>query len=120
MALALRPPVPPMLARLVRALPRGPYAYEPKWDGFRALAFREGDEVELQSRHGRPLARYFPEVAEALRSLADRAFVLDGELLVVRDGRSDFATLMARLHPAASRVERLAAEAPAVFVAFED
>jgi ATP-dependent DNA ligase len=119
MALALRPPLRPMLARLVRELPRGAYAYEPKWDGFRALAFRDGDAVELQSRHGRPLGRYFPELAEALRSLPDRAFVLDGEVLVALDGRFDFVTLMARLHPAASRVERLAAEAPAFFIAFD-
>jgi ATP-dependent DNA ligase len=108
-----------MLARLSRDLPVGGYLYEPKWDGFRMLAFRSGDEVDLRSRHGRPLARYFPELVAAVRSLDAQEIVLDGEAVIVRDGVSDFAALLARLHPAASRVERLARETPAVFVAFD-
>jgi ATP-dependent DNA ligase len=108
-----------MLAKLVRELPEGDYVYEPKWDGFRCLAFRDGDEVELTSRHERPLARYFPELVTALRQAAEPRFALDGEVLVLRDGRFDFAALMARLHPAAARVRQLAARTPAVLVAFD-
>src|SRR3954463_6513978 len=95
--------VSPMLARLVRELPRGDYLYEPKWDGFRCLVRRDGDDVELDSRHGRPLARYFPEVVAAAAAMAPERWTIDGELLVVAGGRLDFAALMARLHPAASR-----------------
>jgi ATP-dependent DNA ligase len=110
----------PMLAKLVRELPDGDgWVFEPKWDGFRCLAGRDGDEVDLRSRHGRPFARYFPEVVAALHGLGPERFVLDGELLVVRDGVFDFASLMGRLHPAASRVRDLAATTPAVFVAFD-
>jgi ATP-dependent DNA ligase len=112
------PPLEPMLGRLARELPRGGYLYEPKWDGFRCLAFREGPEVDLRSRHGRPLARYFPELVEALGELAG-SFVLDGEVLVLRDGELDFEALMRRLHPAERRVERLRAETPASYVAFD-
>jgi ATP-dependent DNA ligase len=112
-------PIQPMLARLERDLPRGDFLYEPKWDGFRALAFRDGDEVELQSRHGRPLGRYFPELTEGFRALAERRFVLDGEIVVVSEDELDFPALMARLHPTASRVERLRRETPASFVAFD-
>jgi ATP-dependent DNA ligase len=112
-------PIRPMLARLERELPRGDYLYEPKWDGFRALAFRNGDDVELQSRHGRPLARYFPELAEALRSAPEARFVVDGEIVVAGPEGFDFPALMARLHPTASRVERLRRETPAMFVAFD-
>src|SRR5947207_10358981 len=108
----------PMLARLVRELPQGPVAYEPKWDGFRCLAFRDRDEVDLRSRHGRPLGRYFPELNAAAATLPVDRFVLDGEVLVLSDGQFDFAALMARLHPAASRVQELARRTPAVFVAF--
>src|ERR671931_209292 len=100
-----------MLAQLARELPRGDYLYEPKWDGFRALAFREDGDVDLRSRHGRPLARYFPELVEPLRELPE--VVLDGEIVA-----DEFPALMARLHPAQSRVERLARETPAGFVAF--
>ena len=110
----------PMLARLVRELPEGDVLYEPKWDGFRCLAYRAGDAVDLRSRHGRPLARYFPEIAAALAAAAAPARIaLDGELLVLVDGRFDFPALMARLHPAASRVRELARQTPAVFVAFD-
>jgi ATP-dependent DNA ligase len=115
----MRRDVKPMLARLVRELPEGDYLYEPKWDGFRCLAFRDGEEVELRSRHGRPLGRYFPEVVAAARELEPRRWALDGELLVAAGGRFDFAALMARLHPAASRVRELASRTPAVFVTFD-
>ncbi|HEV2786236.1 MAG TPA: ATP-dependent DNA ligase [Solirubrobacteraceae bacterium] len=109
----------PMLAKLVRALPDGDFVYEPKWDGFRCLAFRDGDEIDLRSRHGRPLGRYFPELTAALLAMAERRFALDGEVLVLERGRFDFAALMARLHPAESRVRELARSTPAMFVAFD-
>src|SRR5215210_8424065 len=108
-----------MLARLVRELPDGDYVYEPKWDGFRCLARRDGAAIELHSRHNRPLGRYFPEVVAALGALAPERWTLDGELLAIVGGRFHFAALMSRLHPAASRVRTLAAETPAVFVAFD-
>jgi ATP-dependent DNA ligase len=108
-----------MLADSARELPLGEgWTYEPKWDGFRCLAFVEGGAVDLRSRHGKPLARYFPEVVEALLAL-DRDCVLDGELLACVAGTPDFGALMARLHPAASRVERLRRETPASYVAFD-
>jgi ATP-dependent DNA ligase len=113
--LPVLPPVAPMLARLERELPRDGFLYEPKWDGFRCLAFRGEDSVDLRSRHDRPLARYFPEVVEGLLALDSPRFVLDGELVVA----SEFAALMARLHPAASRVERLRRETPATFIVFD-
>jgi ATP-dependent DNA ligase len=113
------PPLQPMLARLTRELPDGDYFYEPKWDGFRCLAFRDGDEVDLRSRHDRPLSRYFPEVVAALRGLREPRVVLDGELILLGGPGFDFASLMARLHPAASRVERLSRETPASFIAFD-
>jgi ATP-dependent DNA ligase len=119
MALPVEPPLEPMLGRLVRELPEGEFVYEPKWDGFRCLAFRDGDEVDLRSRHGRPFARYFPEVVDALLAVRTERVVLDGELLACRDGQFDFPALMSRLHPAASRVARLATETPAVLVAFD-
>src|SRR5215208_7239975 len=108
-----------MLGRVVRAIPSGDYIYEPKWDGFRCLAFRVDAEVDLRSRHGRPLARYFPEVGAALLMLRDERVVLDGELVVSTEAGPDFAALMARLHPAASRVDLLARETPAEYVAFD-
>jgi ATP-dependent DNA ligase len=118
--LPVPPPLAPMLARLVSELPgAGPHAYEPKWDGFRCLAFRGGDEVDLRSRNDRPLARYFPEVVEALLALPTQRVVLDGEVLVTVGGRADFSALLGRLHPAASRVERLSRESPATYVAFD-
>jgi ATP-dependent DNA ligase len=120
MELPVTPPIAPMLGRLVRELPEGDeYLYEPKWDGFRCIAFRAGDEVDLRSRHGRPLARYFPEVVAGLREVSAERFVVDGELVVLDEGRFDFGALMARLHPAATRVQRLARETPAAFVAFD-
>ena len=117
--LPVRPPLAPMLARLARELPRDGFLYEPKWDGFRCLAFRDGDEVDLRSRHDRPLARYFPELVAGLRSLASDRFVLDGEIVLLGEGRGDFSALLARLHPAASRVELLARRTPASLVAFD-
>jgi ATP-dependent DNA ligase len=114
MALPLTPPLKPMLARLARELPLGDFLYEPKWDGFRCLAFRDGDDVELWSRNDRPLARYFPELVEALRAVGMDAFVLDGEIVA-----RDFDALLARLHPAVSRIERLRRETPAELVAFD-
>jgi ATP-dependent DNA ligase len=117
--LAVRPPVAPMLARLRRDLPLGDFLYEPKWDGFRAIAFRDCDEIEIQSRHERPLARYFPDIVQAVRGLPHPQLVVDGEILVPRGDRFDFEALMLRTHPAASRVADLAAAAPATFVAFD-
>jgi len=117
----LVPPIAPMLARLARALPEpgaGDVVFEPKWDGFRCLAFVHRGEVDLRSRNDRPLARYFPEVVEALADLTDDA-VLDGELVACRDGQPDFPALLARLHPAETRVRRLAVETPATLLAFD-
>ena len=112
------PPLEPMLARLERDLPVGEgLRYEPKWDGFRCLAFCSGGDVVLQSRNDRPLTRYFPEVVAGLAALGD--VVLDGELVITRSGRADFPALLARLHPAASRVELLARETPACYVVFD-
>lgn len=120
MSLPLRPPYAPMEARLVDEIPAGPgWQYEPKWDGFRCLAFRDGDRVELQSKSGQPLARYFPEVVEHLRSLPTRSFVLDGEIVVPVDGRLSFDDLLQRIHPAASRIARLSQERPAVLIVFD-
>jgi ATP-dependent DNA ligase len=112
--------VDPMLARLVRELPTGDWRYEPKWDGFRCIAAREGDRVRMMSRRRRPLDRYFPEVVEAFRTLRDDDVTLDGELMIeTADGRNDFAALLARLHPAESRVRMLSETTPARFVAFD-
>lgn len=108
-----------MLARLARALPGEGYHYEPKWDGFRALVFRDGDAVDIRSRNDRKLARYFPEVVEAVRALPATRVVLDGEIVVVGRAGLDFAALMSRLHPAATRVAQLREETPAALVAFD-
>jgi ATP-dependent DNA ligase len=108
-----------MLASLARELPLDGYIYEPKWDGFRCLVFRDGSDVDLRSRNQRPLARYFPEVVEALVDLPERRYVLDGELLVVTSEGFDFEKLLARLHPAPSRVALLRQETPALFVGFD-
>ena len=115
--LPANPPIEPMLAKAVDALPDGDgWLYEPKWDGFRAIVFRDGDEVFTQSRDLKPLDRYFPELADPLRAaLPDRA-VVDGEVVIARDGALDFEALLLRIHPAASRVNMLAAESPASFV----
>ena len=120
MRLPLSPPVKPMLAKAVHEVPReGGLGFEPKWDGFRCIVFRDGDEVELGSRNDRPLTRYFPELIEHLRAALPERCVVDGEIVVVTDDGLDFDTLQQRLHPAASRVAKLAAETPASFVAFD-
>ena len=101
-------------------LPTGAeWQYEPKWDGFRCIAFRDGDEIELQSKAGKSLTRYFPDVVEHLRALGARRFVLDGEIVVPVDNVLSFEELLQRIHPAASRVHKLAAANPALFVAFD-
>lgn len=114
----LAPTLQPMLAQLARELPAGDYFYEPKWDGFRCLAFVERGGVDLRSRHQRPLARYFPELVEALRGLR-RDLVLDGEIVVAGASAFDFEALLGRLHPSSSRVEQLRHEAPASLIAFD-
>ncbi|MFE9788793.1 ATP-dependent DNA ligase [Nocardia salmonicida] len=120
MDLPVMPPVRPMLAKSTPSLPRDPgLSYEPKWDGFRCIVFRDGDEIELGSRNDRPLTRYFPELAELLKAALPPRCVVDGEIVVVTDQGLDFDTLQQRLHPAASRVNKLAAETPASFVAFD-
>ena len=120
MTLALKPPVKPMLAKVAQSIPdRGGLVFEPKWDGFRCLAFVDGTEVTLQSRSGKSLNRYFPEVSASLPAgLPDRV-VLDGELIVVDGTRLNFDALTERIHPAASRVRMLAEHAPATYVAFD-
>ena len=123
MAFPIEPPIEPMLARPTPAIPDGDgWIYEPKWDGFRVLVFRDGDEVYLQSRDLKPLNRYFPELEEPLRAIgaADARFVLDGEVVIARPGGGlDFDALLLRIHPAASRVRMLAEQSPASFVAFD-
>src|SRR5438067_11649151 len=101
----------PMEAKLTRTLPAdGGWRFEPKWDGFRCLAFRAGDEVDLRAKSGKPLARYFPDVVAMLRQVAADRFVLDGELAIPKGETLSFEDLQLRLHPAASRVQKLAAE----------
>ncbi|GGZ63264.1 ATP-dependent DNA ligase [Streptomyces bluensis] len=112
------PPVMPMLAKSVAKIPPGMH-YEAKWDGFRSIVFRDGDEVELGSRTGKPLTRYFPELVEALKARVPHRCVLDGEIVIAREGRLDFDALTERIHPAQSRVRMLAEKTPASFVAFD-
>src|SRR3954447_857948 len=120
MALPLSPPIKPQLARSAKALPEGEeWRYEPKWDGFRTIVFRDGDDIRLQSRGGEPMNRYFPDVVEHVAGLSAERLVLDGEMIVVRDGIQEFDMLSQRIHPAKSRVEMLAKETPAEFVAFD-
>ena len=110
----------PMEAKLVDALPTGEgWRFEPKWDGFRCLAFRAGGEVELRAKSGKPLGRYFPDVVELLKDLPVERFVVDGELTIAVDGELSFDALQLRLHPAESRVRKLAAETPASLVLFD-
>ncbi|MFJ2768590.1 ATP-dependent DNA ligase [Streptomyces sp. NPDC087300] len=118
MDLPVMPPVKPMLAKPVAKIPPD-MQYEAKWDGFRAIVFRDGDEIELGSRTGKPLTRYFPELVAALRERLPARCVLDGEIVIARDGRLDFDALTERIHPAASRVALLAERTPASFVAFD-
>ena len=118
--LPIMPPVKPMLAKAVYEVPRQPgLLFEPKWDGFRCVVFRDGDEVELGSRNDRPLTRYFPEMPGPLRDALPERCVVDGELVVVTGEGLDFEALQQRIHPAASRIDRLAGETPASFVAFD-
>ena len=118
--LRLKPPLPPMEARSVAEIPTdNGWQYEPKWDGFRCLAFRNQDEIFLQSKAGHPLARYFPDIVRALGELKAKQFVLDGELTIPVSGALSFDHLQLRLHPAASRVEKLAAAHPAIFIVFD-
>src|SRR5215467_14009558 len=110
MRLPVNPPVAPMLAKPVEQLPAGDFCFEPKWDGFRSIVFRDGDEVEIGSRNERPMTRYFPELVAAVRRELPERCVIDGEI-VVPDGeqrRLDFEALLQRIHPAASRVDLLA------------
>ncbi len=112
---------PPMEARTAERLPQdgSPWQYEPKWDGFRCLAFKAGDAVELRAKSGKPLGRYFPEIVAMLRGLDAAHFVLDGELVIEIDGRIAFDALQMRLHPAESRIRKLSAETPARLVLFD-
>ena len=116
----LEPPVEPMLAKLAHELPEGAgWLFEPKWDGFRAIVFRDGDRVYLQSRDLKPLGRYFPELLAPLQAALPERCVVDGEIVIATDEGLDFDALQMRLHPAASRVAKLAAETPSSFVAFD-
>ena len=109
-----------MEAKTLEEIPTGDHwQYEPKWDGFRCLAFRDGDNVELQSKAGQPLARYFPEMVEAMLALPAKRFVLDGEIVIPIDGKLSFDDLLMRIHPAASRITKLSAETPGLFIAFD-
>ena len=120
MTLPIAPPYPPMEALSVDAVPVGAdWQYEPKWDGFRCLVFRDAGHVELQSKSGRPMTRYFPELVEAIRQLKPSTFVLDGEIVVPTNGAFSFDALLQRIHPAASRVHKLATETPALLIVFD-
>lgn len=118
--LPLRMPFAPMEARSVDEIPTGQeWQYEPKWDGFRCLIFRDGDKVELQSKSGQPLTRYFPDLVEAVRRIGAKRFLLDGEIVVPSDGAFSFDALLQRIHPAARRVNKLAKETPALIIVFD-
>lgn len=121
MDLPIMPHVPPMLAKAVESIPRGEFSYEPKWDGFRAIVFRDADEIEIGSRNERPLTRYFPELVAAFSVELPARCVIDGEIVVPdpERGRLDFEALQQRIHPADSRVRMLAERTPAHFVAFD-
>jgi ATP-dependent DNA ligase len=120
MALALRPPYPPMEALSVDEIPAGAeWQYEPKWDGFRCLVFRDRDKVELQSKSGQSLTRYFPELVEAVLSVKATTFILDAEIVVPVSGAFSFDALLQRIHPAQSRVAKLAEETPALLIVFD-
>src|SRR3954464_8754011 len=120
MALPLPKTYAPMDALLVADIPSGEeWQYEPKWDGFRTLVFRDGAKVELQSKKGQPLARYFPEVVTAVGELTARKFVLDGELVIPEDNSLSFDALLQRIHPSESRIKKLSTETPAVLILFD-
>src|SRR3981081_1508346 len=110
----------PMEAEPATDLPKGPqWHYEPKWDGFRCLAFREGAKIDLQSKSQKPLLRYFPELVKALANLKAKSFVLDGEIVIPVDGNLSFDDLLMRIHPAASRVQKLSQAPPYVFIVLD-
>jgi ATP-dependent DNA ligase len=118
--LPINPPYPPMEAKRADKIPDGnQWQFEPKWDGFRAIVFRSGHDVAIQSKAGQPLGRYFPEVVEAMRALRQKEFVIDGEIVVPVGGRLSFDHLLQRIHPAESRIRRLASETPANYFAFD-
>ena len=121
MQLPVMPPVAPMLAKSVKDIPRGQLSYEPKWDGFRSIIFRDGGEVEIGSRNERPMTRYFPEIVAAVTANLPEKCVIDGEIIIPSaDGlKLDFEALLQRIHPADSRVQLLAEQTPAAFVAFD-
>ncbi len=120
MNLPVSPPVLPMLSKRIAELPEGEgWIFEPKWDGFRALIFRDGDEIQIQSREAKPLNRYFPELIDPLRAQLPERCVLDGEIVIAKDGALDFEALQLRLHPAASRVKLLSQQIPASVVFFD-
>jgi ATP-dependent DNA ligase len=120
MRLPITPPIASMEAKVQSSLPKGEgWQYEPKWDGFRCLAFRDGDEVALYSRNERPLTRYFPELVPALQRIAPSRIVLDGEIVIFTRQGTDFDLMLQRIHPAASRVKMLAEETPASYIAFD-
>ena len=121
MDLPVNPPVAPMLAKPVEKIPRGDFVFEPKWDGFRSIVFRDGDEIEIGSRNERPMTRYFPEIVAAIRASLPERCVIDGEIVVpdASGRRLDFEALQLRIHPAASRVSLLATQTPGHFIAFD-
>ncbi len=119
MQLPVMPPVKPMLAKSIPDVPEGDFLYEPKWDGFRCVIFRDGDEVELGSRNEKPLTRYFPEVVAAVKQNLPERCVVDGEIVIAAGKGLDFVALLQRIHPADSRVQMLALETPASFIAFD-
>jgi ATP-dependent DNA ligase len=118
--LPIRPPYPPMEALAVGEIPIGSqWQYEPKWDGFRAIAFRDGEKIELQSKSCKPLKRYFPELIAELEKLKAKRFVIDGEIVITIDGSFSFDALLQRIHPAASRIQKLSEEIPAKLIIFD-
>src|ERR1700681_794036 len=121
MQLPVMPPVAPMLAKSVAKIPDGAMSYEPKWDGFRSIIFRDGDEVEIGSRNERPMTRYFPELVAAIKAGLPERCVIDGEIVIhdAEGRRRDFDALLQRIRPAATRVELLAGQTPAHFIAFD-
>src|SRR3954470_1211638 len=121
MDLPVMPPVSPMLAKAVKEIPRGNLSFEPKWDGFRSIIFRDGDDVEIGSRNEKPMTRYFPEIVEAARANLPERCVVDGEIIVIgpTGDRLEFEVLQQRIHPAVSRVTLLSQQTPARFVAFD-
>src|SRR4051794_8269911 len=120
MDLPIPRPLAPMEALSVDEIPEGEeWQYEPKWDGFRCVVFRDGDDVEMQSKAGQPLARYFPEMVEALKAIPATKYVLDGEIVIPSEEGFSFDALLQRLHPAASRIKKLSLATPAILIVFD-